>query len=460
MKEGLYSFGKRNILTYSNTVNLDRSVPELYDGLKTVQRRILWAAGTVCPSNGHFIKSARIVGEVLGKFHPHSGDAIYDAMVNMSQSHTDIGYVEGSGNWGTLVDGAAASRYTEAKLSNYGEDFLKKEYIAVTNFVPNYDDSLKEPVVLPALLPNVILNGNSGIGVGITTNLPSFTLPSVKSVLKRLLNGEELSEKDFAKELKPNQKFGGSFVNTKENRHAYLEMFKGSSASVQFQSDLKVDETKRQIIVDTWPSGLTPENLVSKLQGHELCGSIYNSKGTLEYTVIPKKNSTREDFNKLVKVVERSTTVKSNYKINVTHRTAKTEDGVTTFDTKFFSLSIPQLLIQWLRLRVKLEIKCLKHKVKVKLKDIEATELLRYGITILDILTSAVKQKKVHPVQYVVKHTKLNEEQANYLLHRQLIQLSKLEDESLAETLKQQNKDLKTLQYLLKNPKESVINSL
>lgn len=459
MKEGLFPFGKRNILTYSNAVNLDRSVPELFDGLKTVQRRILWAANTTCPSKGHYVKSARLVGETLGKFHPHGDASLSGALVNMTQAHADIGYMDGSGNWGTLVDPPAAIRYTETKLSDYGNTLLDKDYLAVTNFVPNYDDTSIEPVVLPALLPNVILNGNSGIGVGITTRIPSFTKKSVIKALSLLLSGEKLTAKELAKIIKPNLKFGGIFVNTKENRIAWVKLFKNSESSIQFQSELKVDEKKKKIIVDTWPPGLVPDTLVNKIQVSPLCGSVYNSKGTLEYTILLKKGGTQEDFSKLVKQVEQATTVKANYKINVTHRIAEVKDGVVSFNTEFYSLSASELLIKWLKLRIELEVKSLKHQISKKDEEIANTRLLRYGVSIIDVLTSAIKSKK-DPVDYVVKHSKCNREQADYLLHRQIIQLSRLEDSQLKEKLSIQLEEKKHLEKRLKYPKKSVLKQL
>ncbi|HHN9420339.1 TPA: DNA gyrase subunit A, partial [Escherichia coli] len=236
--ESLRDFSTRSMKTYGVTVNLDRSVPDLFDGLKPVHRRILWGASH---HEKRFIKSARVVGDVVGRYHPHGDIAAYDALVTLVNQSTPT--MLGSGNWGSMVDGAAAARYTETKLSAYGHSFLNPDYIhkEVTTFVPNYDDSDIEPVTLPAMLPNVLLNGGEGIGVGITTSLPTFTPESVVAILQRMLKGEDLTPRDFAKTLKYSHKYGGQLVKSKENQKGWLSMFETSKGKVQFESMMNID---------------------------------------------------------------------------------------------------------------------------------------------------------------------------------------------------------------------------
>ena len=181
---------------YGVAVNEDRSVPCNIDGLKPVARRVLWAAYSMgSRANGKPVKSARIVGEAMGKYHPHGDKAIYDTMVGMVNA--TVGSMYGQGNWGTLSDPTpAAMRYTESKLNKYSESvFFDNFYLPAIDYVPNYDGMNKEPLVLPALLPNLLLNGTFGIGVGVSTSIPSYTLKSLMKVIKKALKGETIDHK-------------------------------------------------------------------------------------------------------------------------------------------------------------------------------------------------------------------------------------------------------------------------
>ena len=207
--ESLAVFGTREMGIYAEEVNLSRAVPDLIDGLKPVQRRIMWAASLL---GKDFVKTARLVGDIIGRYHPHGDASVAGAITTIVQSNVPV--ISGKGNWGSLIDPAAAMRYTNCRLSNYGWSFFDPDYInkSVSSFVPNYDDTTVEPVSLPSLMPNVLLNGGDGIGVGTTTMLPTFTPESVAAVMTRLLSGEKLVALDFAKTLKYANRYGGKLV--------------------------------------------------------------------------------------------------------------------------------------------------------------------------------------------------------------------------------------------------------
>ena len=174
---------KTSYLDYSMSVIVGRALPDARDGLKPVHRRILYAMNNLgVGSRSPYMKSARIVGDVIGKYHPHGDTAVYDALVRMAQKFS-MRYpaVDGQGNFGSIDgDGAAAMRYTEARMTNLTEEILRDIEKDTVDFIPNYDDRETEPDVLPSRVPNLLLNGSSGIAVGMATNIPPHSLDELK----------------------------------------------------------------------------------------------------------------------------------------------------------------------------------------------------------------------------------------------------------------------------------------
>ncbi|MGD8584294.1 MAG: DNA gyrase subunit A, partial [Chloroflexota bacterium] len=178
-------------LSYAMSVIVSRALPDARDGLKPVQRRILYAMYDMrLNPNGPYKKSARVVGEVLGKYHPHGDQSVYDAMVRMAQDFSmRYRLVDGQGNFGSIDgDAAAAMRYTEARMSLMGHDMLQDIGQDTVDFVANFDDSLQEPAVLPAAIPNLLVNGVSGIAVGMSTSIPPHNLVEVVDALVFMLD--------------------------------------------------------------------------------------------------------------------------------------------------------------------------------------------------------------------------------------------------------------------------------
>ena len=188
----LSEYTEKAYLDYSMYVILDRALPHIGDGLKPVQRRIVYAMSELgLKASAKYKKSARTVGDVLGKFHPHGDSACYEAMVLMAQPFSyRYPLVDGQGNWGSADDpkSFAAMRYTESKLSKYAEVLLSELGHGTVDMVPNFDGTLEEPSILPARLPNVLLNGSMGIAVGMATDIPPHNLREVTSACIRLLD--------------------------------------------------------------------------------------------------------------------------------------------------------------------------------------------------------------------------------------------------------------------------------
>ena len=255
-------------LEYAYSVIYSRALPDARDGLKPVQRRILFGMNELGlrPERGH-VKSSRVVGEVMGKYHPHGDGSIYDALVRMSQSFTmRLPLVDGHGNFGSLDDGPAASRYTEARLAPAAmlmTDGLDEETV---DFVPNYDDQLMQPGVMPAAYPNLLVNGASGIAVGMATNMAPHNLVEVIGAARHLIANPKCSLDDLMKFVPgPDLPCGGKIVGLEGIRDAYLTG-RGSFRTRATTRIENVTPRKQGIIVTELPYLVGPEKVIEKIK--------------------------------------------------------------------------------------------------------------------------------------------------------------------------------------------------
>ena len=255
-------------LEYAYSVIYSRALPDARDGLKPVQRRILFGMSELGlrPERGH-VKSSRVVGEVMGKYHPHGDGSIYDALVRMSQSFTmRLPLVDGHGNFGSLDDGPAASRYTEARLAPAAmlmTDGLDEETV---DFVPNYDDQLMQPGVMPAAYPNLLVNGASGIAVGMATNMAPHNLVEVIGAARHLIANPTCSLDDLMKFVPgPDLPCGGKIVGLEGIRDAYLTG-RGSFRTRATTRIENVTPRRQGIIVTELPYLIGPEKVIEKIK--------------------------------------------------------------------------------------------------------------------------------------------------------------------------------------------------
>ena len=265
---------KESYLDYAMSVIISRALPDVRDGLKPVHRRLLYSMNELGlePSKA-YKKSARIVGDTMGKYHPHGESSIYDAMVRMAQDFS-MRYmlVDGHGNYGSMDgDGAAASRYTEARLSRLSMEMLTDLDKETVDFVPNYDNELTEPTVLPARFPNLLVNGSSGIAVGMSTNIPPHNLKDViLAVIKRvddMVLGNETSIKSLMDIIKaPDFPTGGSILGTESVKEAY----RTGRGKVVLRADAIIEPLpgssgREQILISAIPYQVNKANLVKKM---------------------------------------------------------------------------------------------------------------------------------------------------------------------------------------------------
>lgn len=259
---------QESFLEYSYSVIYARALPDARDGLKPVHRRIVYQMGEMGlrPERGH-VKSARVTGEVMGKLHPHGDSAIYDALVRMAQPFSlRVPLIDGHGNFGSLDDGPAAARYTEAKLSQAAmlmNDGLDED---VVDFKPNYDAQLSEPEVLPAAFPNLLVNGASGIAVGMATNMPPHNLREVISGARYLLENPGANTDDLMKYIPgPDLPNGGIIMGLDGVRDAY-ETGRGVFKTRARVSVESVSPRKLGLVVTELPYLVGPEKVIEKIK--------------------------------------------------------------------------------------------------------------------------------------------------------------------------------------------------
>ena len=259
---------KSSYIDYSMSVIVSRALPDVRDGLKPVHRRILFGMKELGVTHSKsFKKSARIVGEVLGKYHPHGDTAVYDSMVRMVQTFS-LRYplVEGQGNFGSVDgDSPAAMRYTEARMANISDLMLKDLEKNTVDFTPNFDDSLQEPTVLPSYIPNLLINGSSGIAVGMATNIPPHNLSEVIDGLLALIKNPDLtSEKLMKYVLAPDFPTGGIIYGYEGVKSAYLT----GRGIIKIRARANTETLKNgreNIIVTELPFQVNKSNLIEKI---------------------------------------------------------------------------------------------------------------------------------------------------------------------------------------------------
>lgn len=258
---------KTSYLDYSMSVIIGRALPDARDGLKPVHRRILYAMNELgVGSRQPYKKSARIVGDVIGKYHPHGDTAVYDALVRMAQSFSmRIPVVDGQGNFGSIDgDGAAAMRYTEARMTKLAEELLEDLDKETVDFVPNYDESLNEPDVLPARVPNLLLNGSSGIAVGMATNIPPHSLDELVDGLLLLIENKNASLEEVMHYIKgPDFPTGGLIFGKK----GIIDAYRTGRGRVKLRAKTHIEKkpNKDVIVIDELPYQTNKARLIEQI---------------------------------------------------------------------------------------------------------------------------------------------------------------------------------------------------
>ncbi|MDD4803693.1 MAG: DNA gyrase subunit A [Candidatus Pacebacteria bacterium] len=443
---------KECYLDYAMSVITQRALPDVRDGLKPVHRRILYAMGQMgLTAGGKTRKSAGVVGEVMGNYHPHGDASIYDAMVKLAQDFaTRYPLVIGQGNFGNIDgDSAAAMRYTEAKMSKLSSEMLKDIEKETVNWRPNYDNTKKEPEVLPAAVPNLLLNGTLGIAVGMATNIPPHNLGEVVDATLHLADNPDASTDDLLKFIKgPDFPTGGIAYNQTDIQHAYST----GRGGVVTRGEAEIIEDKKgqfQIIITSIPFRVNKSELIMSIAEHVRDKRVEGIKGL------------RDESSKDIRIaIDLKNGVQPQSVLNYLYKHTQLEDTfhynlVALVDGTPKTLSLKTFLDEFIAHR-KIVI---KRRTEFELKKAEAREHILLGLKkaldhIDEIIKLIKKSKDVDDARaQLMKVFKFSDIQANAILEMRLQKLAGLERKKIEDELKAIQELIKDLKDILSKTK-------
>jgi DNA gyrase subunit A len=436
-------------LEYSYSVIYSRALPDARDGLKPVQRRILYGASELGlrPDRGH-VKCQRVVGEVMGKYHPHGDQAIYDALVRMAQPFTlRLPLIDGHGNFGSLDDGPAAARYTEARLATAALLMVSGLDEDTVDFVSNYDDTQTQPGVLPAAFPNLLVNGASGIAVGMATNMAPHNLVEVIGAARHLIAHPECSLEDLMKFVPgPDLPGGGRIVGLEGIRDAYLTG-RGSfrtRATVRVES---VTPRRKGIVVTELPYLVGPEKLfekikdladAKKLQGISGLKDLSDRKNGMRL-VIEVKNGFNPDA--VLEQLYRLTPMEENFGIN----------NVALVDGQPRTMGLKELLRVYVDFRTDVVRRRTEHRLGKREERLHLVEGLLVAIVDIDEVIQVIRTSDDAAIAKtrLMDVFDLSDPQATYILDLQLRRLTKFSRVELETEKSELERDIEQLRALL-----------
>ncbi|WP_448176959.1 DNA topoisomerase IV subunit A [Pseudomonas putida] len=445
-RRSLADFTEQAYLNYSMYVIMDRALPHIGDGLKPVQRRIVYAMSELgLDADAKHKKSARTVGDVLGKFHPHGDSACYEAMVLMAQPFSyRYTLVDGQGNWGAPDDpkSFAAMRYTEARLSRYAEVLLSEVGQGTVDWVPNFDGTLQEPAVLPARLPNILLNGTTGIAVGMATDVPPHNLREVASACVRLLDEPKATIEQLCEHIQgPDYPTEAEIVTP---RAEILKMYESGRGSIRMRAVYRVEDG--DIVVTALPHQVSGakvlEQIAAQMQAKKLpmvadLRDESDHENPCRIVIIPRSN--RVDVDELMQHLFATTDLESTYRVNV---------NIIGLDGRPQLKNLRTILVEWLEFRTNTVRRRLQHRLDKVEKRLHLLDGLLTAFLNLDEVIHIIRTEE-YPKQALIERFELTEIQADYILETRLRQLARLEEMKIRgeqdELLKEQAK----LQVLL-----------
>jgi DNA gyrase subunit A len=440
---------KRRYLNYALSVVTSRALPDVRDGLKPVQRRILYAMYKDFSLNNatKYRKSAAVVGRVIGAYHPHGDQSVYAAMVRMAQSFS-LRYplVDGHGNFGSLDgDPAAAYRYTEVKLEKITNTLLQEINQKTVPLRDNFDGSSQEPIILPAQIPNLLINGSNGIAVGMATNIPPHNLGEVIDACLELIYDPDISTDELLKIIKgPDFPTGGEIITTKKELSKIYEKGQGS---IKIRSTYKTKNN--QVIIDTIPFN-TNKSLIIEQIANIICENK-----------VPGLNDVRDESTEIVRIVlditsdtttekvmaylYRHTQLEINYSLNMMCLIP----GNSTVQPK--RLSLKDILLYFLDFRMEIITQRFANQLNILKKRIHILEGLEFVFDYLDEAFDLIKSSKSKEtaIKKIQSSFTLDKIQAEAILEIKLQSLVKIEKTTLIKELKQKTKDAKKLEKLL-----------
>src|ERR1700761_7436492 len=444
-KQPLKAFTEKAYLDYSMYVILDRALPALGDGLKPVQRRIVYRiselglCATAKPK-----KSARTVGDVIGKYHPHGDSACYEAMVLMAQ---DFAYrypiVDGQGNWGSQDEpkSFAAMRYTESKLTRYADVLLGELGSGTVDWAPNFDGTLEEPVFLPARLPNLLLNGTTGIAVGMATDIPPHNLREVANACIHLLEEPEATTAQLMKFIKgPDLPTGAEIISPRADLKEFYEKGVGS-----FKARATYEIEDGNVVINAFPYQVSPtkvtEQIAEQIRAKKL-PMIEDVRDESDYenatrlVIIPRSN--RVDLVEVMNHLFATTDLERGYRVNL---------NIIGLDGRPKVMGLRDVLSGWLEFRITTVTRRLQHRLDKVRKRLHILEGLMIAYLNLGEVIRIIRRED-EPKPVLIKRFKLSDEQAEEILNTRLRHLAKLEEMKIRDeqkSLSQEKADIEAL---------------
>ena len=445
-RQPLQVFTEKAYLDYSMYVILDRALPHIGDGMKPVQRRIIYAMSELGLRNtAKFKKSARTIGDVLGKFHPHGDTACYEAMVHMAQPFSyRYPLVEGQGNWGSADDpkSFAAMRYTEARLARIAQVLLAEIDQGTVNWVPNFDGTMDEPEVLPARLPVVLLNGASGIAVGMATDIPPHNLTEVAQACIHLLENPKATLADICKFVKgPDFPTDAEIISSKAE---IRQMYEKGNGSIRMRA--KYEQEDGDIIITALPyqtSGnkvleqIAAQMNAKKLPMVEDLRDESDHENPTRLVITPRTN--RVDSQELMAHLFATTDLERTYRVNL---------NMIGIDGRPKVRDLRSILTEWLSFRTETVRKRLQYRLDKVLDRLHILEGLHIAFLNIDEVIHIIRTED-EPKAALIERFKLSERQAEAILELKLRHLAKLEEMKIQTEQKELEEERARLEQTL-----------
>ncbi|HHH48942.1 MAG TPA: DNA topoisomerase IV subunit A [Gammaproteobacteria bacterium] len=421
----LKAFTEKAYLDYSMYVIMDRALPHIGDGLKPVQRRIVYAMSELgLKATAKYKKSARTVGDVLGKFHPHGDSACYEAMVLMAQPFSyRYPLIDGQGNWGAPDDpkSFAAMRYTESRLSKYAELLLSEVGQGTVDWVPNFDATLEEPAVLPARVPNLLLNGTTGIAVGMATDIPPHNLREVVAACVHLLENPRATVEELCEHVP-----GPDFPTLAEiitPRADLLKMYAKGGGSVRARAVWEKEDGA--VVITALPHQVSGsrvlEQIAAQMQAKKLpmvedLRDESDHENPTRLVIVPRSN--RVDLDQLMAHLFATTDLERSYRVNM---------NIIGLDGRPQVKDLRSLLGEWLVFRTDTVRRRLEHRLEKVKHRLHLLDGLLVAFLNLDEVIRIIRGED-EPKPVLMQRFALSEEQADYILDTKLRQLARLEE--------------------------------
>ena len=454
-KVSIGDFSEDAYLNYSMYVILDRALPSLLDGLKPVQRRIIYAMSELgLKHSTKYKKSARTVGDVLGKFHPHGDTACYEAMVIMAQSFAyNMPLIDGQGNWGTQDDpkSFAAMRYTESKLTQYSELLLQDLKNGTSDWIPNFDGTLNEPKYLPSQIPNILINGSSGIAVGMSTDIPPHNLGEIILAVQYIIDNPKCSINELMEFIPaPDYPTGAHLLQDESDLYA---IYNQGTGNIKLRAEYNYHG--KTIEISSLPYQASTTRIIEQIQSQIIDKKISfinsiedqsDEKNPVKIIIKIKGNS--HNSNDVMNHLYFTTDLERSYRVNL---------NMISIDGKPKIMNLKEILTEWVLFRINTYKRKLNHENKNILDRLHILEGFLIVYKHLDKIIEILRNED-NPKPKIMKIGKFSEKQYESIINMRLRNIAKLEEDKIKDEYKKLQKRNAEINSILKS--KSKLNKL